>query len=249
MKFSYTADITSMNPPLTMTDSHLSPSLSELLPPALNPQGVGSETFITPPIDGTLVLPQIIDHHLTNTTEHPLFLFEESPGHLRKILWPEAARAVHRTAKLVISLLAPLLLSQADPTAEAPVISILASADTITYFSLIHGALRAGYRPFPISPRNSPAAVAHLLSKTNSKFVFVSHDAAMQDLYAASLKLHDDAASMHTFPMPKFEELYPQHDEAFEPLPLIQHPGLESLAMVLHSSGAYKVRSLQKKTM
>ncbi len=35
--------------------------------------------------------------------------------------------------------------------------------DTITYYTMIMAVMRRGYAIIPISPRNSPAAVAHLI--------------------------------------------------------------------------------------
>lgn len=110
--------------------------------------------------------------------------------------------------------------------------------DTITFFTVIAGIIRAGYTAFPISTRNSPAAVAHLLQKVNVAHVLVGAESALQALIAESLTLVKDQAQPPTSPMLSFSDIYPAEDhELFVPLPPVKH-GADDASYILHSSGS-----------
>lgn len=98
--------------------------------------------------------------------------------------------------------------------------------------------MRAGYQVFPISPRNSPQAVTHLLSKTNVQLLFATKG-PMENLAAGAFEGLDSAQRQTKLvPMPQFEDLYPTTEEKFEPLPPYK-AGLEDYCLILHSSGEY----------
>jgi hypothetical protein len=90
-----------------------------------NTQALDSETFRIPQalVDDTLALPELYDWHAKNSPGHPLFIFEEAPGSIRTIFWPEAVRAIHRAAYLVSSVMA----DNASSSRNTPVIAILAA--------------------------------------------------------------------------------------------------------------------------
>ena len=101
------------------------------------------------------------------------------------------------------------------------------------------GIFRTGYTVFPISPRNSPAAVAHLLRKANVSHVLVGSESSLQGLIASSLELLDGPKDSNPTisVVPSFHEIYKPETEPFEPLA----PGtfrLENPAVILHSSGS-----------
>ena len=102
------------------------------------------------------------------------------------------------------------------------------------------GIIRAGHTVFPISPRNSAPAIAHLLTKTGTQHVFVGSESALQDLAAMSLELMKDSGT--PLPaiqgIPLFETLYPRDlDESYEPLPKFK-PDWNDPAVIMHSSGS-----------
>ncbi|KAJ7191141.1 hypothetical protein GGX14DRAFT_295715, partial [Mycena pura] len=132
-----------------------------------------SPTFKQPPLDGTLLFPQVMDYHAEHSPSHPLFVYADAENERHTISWSRAVRAFHRVAHIV---------RKHVDLASRPAVAILASTDTITYWSVIAGILRAGCRAFPISTRNSEAAVAHLLQSAACVHVFVSADATMQKL-------------------------------------------------------------------
>lgn len=101
------------------------------------------------------------------------------------------------------------------------------------------GIFRTGFTALPISPRNSPAAVAHLLRKANVAHVLVGPENALQGLIASSLALLDGEEDLKPSisVIPAFDQVYRPDSEPFEPL----DPGkfkLENAAVILHSSGS-----------
>lgn len=112
-------------------------------------------------------------------------------------------------------------------------------ADSITYLTTLMGIIRAGYIVFPISSRNSAAAVAHLLSTKNATHILVGEENSMQSLAKAALELMK--SSMTEIPgtsfMPLFHDIYIDEAEViFQPLPHVR-PELDESAIILHSSG------------
>ncbi|KAJ7242075.1 hypothetical protein C8J57DRAFT_1368382 [Mycena rebaudengoi] len=200
--------------------------------PLPTPQGITSPTFKGPPTDGTLLLPEIFDHHAQHSPAHTLFRFVDADGGLQAIPWLDAVHAFHKAARLVKRLVEP-----ADLEAR-PVIGIVAATDQITYFTLIAGILRAGYQVFPVSPRNSDAAIAHLLQSTGCNYVFVSADSAMQKLAgAAATKIVALGGQINLIPVPSFVELYDKSTTG-DFLPPMRKLDLEAPAVILHSSGS-----------
>lgn len=101
------------------------------------------------------------------------------------------------------------------------------------------GICRAGFIAFPVSPRNSATAIAHLLRQTGVSFIFVGGDVPLQNLANASLELlkGSDAPLPMICPLPSFRELYPKHsDPDFEFLPAMIVRWDDPI-IILHSSG------------
>jgi acyl-CoA synthetase (AMP-forming)/AMP-acid ligase II len=104
------------------------------------------------------------------------------------------------------------------------------------------GIIRAGYVAFPISPRNSALGVANLLVKTKCVHMFVSEDLAMKTLAENALEIlrSDPELSkhpkVHKLSLPTFDYLYPEEDDAFEPLSPFKC-SIDTPAFILHSSG------------
>ncbi|KAJ7607406.1 hypothetical protein FB45DRAFT_948237 [Roridomyces roridus] len=177
------------------------------------PQGLSSSTFRQPPLDGTLLIPEIFDHHAEHSPNHPLFCYADSTGTVETITWSRATRAIHKAGQVCLEQVGDV------EAGNRPVIAILAAADQITYFTTIAGILRAGFQAFPISPRNSDVGVAHLLKSTKCSHVFLSEQ------------------KINILPMPTFDDLYAP-SESTSSLPPMQKLGLEEPAVILHSSGS-----------
>lgn len=82
------------------------------------PQAVASMTFIPPPLDGSLSIPQIYDFNYHRNGDHPLFLYDDSDGGVWTIRWRAAVQAIHTAARIVYSL--------PKSQENVPVIAILA---------------------------------------------------------------------------------------------------------------------------
>lgn len=64
------------------------------------PQGLFSTTFEPPPLDGSLLLPEIFDRHAERSPNHPLFRYLDSYGGLNTIPWSRAVQAFHKVAHI-----------------------------------------------------------------------------------------------------------------------------------------------------
>lgn len=106
------------------------------------------------------------------------------------------------------------------------------------------GAMRTGWTIFPISPRNSPPAIANLLSLTKARHFFVSAEATLQDLATASLAVLSGDEPVEKLDMPEFADLYPdaRFDHSFEPIP-VADVDMDAAGLIIHSSGESLVRS------
>lgn len=102
--------------------------------------------------------------------------------------------------------------------------------------------LRANYIVFPISPRNSAAAVAHLISKTNITHILLGHEQAMLDLSFEAVKIlqseYPSTTEPDTSPVPLFQDLYlgPDTSVNIDDIP-ITRTNPDDIMVYLHSSG------------
>ncbi|KAK7466463.1 hypothetical protein VKT23_005184 [Stygiomarasmius scandens] len=186
----------------------------------------GRPTFTRPPRNESLPLTLLLDYQGTKSPDHPLFRYELN-GDIKTIYWKEGTAAIRRAAAIVRE----GVLQEAG---SIPVVAVLAHVDSMTYFATVAGIMRAGYHPFPISSRNSPAAVAHLLQKTNAKHIFVNKGGPMKGLVNAALQ--EPGLSVNVIDMPSFDDLYGS-DKTVE-LPQLEGITQESVAVILHSSGS-----------
>ncbi|KAJ6576444.1 hypothetical protein DFH09DRAFT_1149378 [Mycena vulgaris] len=197
------------------------------------PPGSSSESlaFKQPPLDGSLLLPQIIDNHANDNPTYPLFRYIDLDGALNTIPWSRAIPAFQKAAQFVREQVAEANLE------ERPVIAILGSIDQITYFSLIAGVMRAGYQVFPVSPRNSELAVSHLLQATNCSHVIVSADAtAQKQAECAVAAITTQGGILKVIPTPSFEELFSA--SVVPEVPPVRNLQSGETGLILHSSGS-----------
>lgn len=113
--------------------------------------------------------------------------------------------------------------------------------------------LRANYVPFPISPRNSPSAVAHLVSKGRVSHLLIGHEPAMVELAKDALRiLKEEYPPMVVAPdvtyLPLFQDLFLPVSESSgmtpEALPYEYH-GPDVIACMMHSSGTLRISLLR----
>ncbi|KAJ6600353.1 hypothetical protein DFH09DRAFT_1020958 [Mycena vulgaris] len=190
-----------------------------------------SQTFARPPLNGSVLLPEIISKHAEDSPTHPLFRYLDIDGTLVTISWTEAVRGFHKAAEFVRKKV------DAADSETRPVVAILASIDQITYFSLIAGVLSAGYQVFPISPRNSELAVLHLLQSTECAHILVSSDSTIQNQVAgAAAAITAQGGRLNVIASPSFEDLFrPSTNSNFKP---VRKARLDEIAVIMHSSGS-----------
>ncbi|KAJ7769931.1 hypothetical protein B0H16DRAFT_1516867 [Mycena metata] len=210
-----------------------------LLPRPPQTQALRSETFSPPPLDGTLTIAQIYDWHFRHTPSHPLFLYARQDGSSRTIYWPEAVQAIYVGTRI--------LRDRFDWTAgttSMPVVAILSSSDVIPYFTVLMSCLRANYVPFPVSPRNSPSAVAHLIFQAGVSHLLVGLEAALLDFAKRAIDILQESHPGFRAPdmsyVPLFDELFlsvPDDRFSAEALPF-EYMGPDATACIVHSSGS-----------
>ncbi|KAK6984778.1 acetyl-CoA synthetase-like protein [Favolaschia claudopus] len=210
-----------------------------VVPKVARNQALSCTTFKPPPLDGTLSVPQMCDWHYQNSPDHALFCFSRADGSAQTIYWPEAVHAIWVGAKILRD-----RFNWVPGAAKTPVIAILATSDTISYFTMINSCFRANYTVFPISPRNSPAAVAHLLDKVGVKRLLIGQEPSMQDLLAGALNIlrekYPETQPPNISQLPLFEDLFlPENERILVPESVpYEYMGPDSTLLIVHSSGS-----------
>ncbi|PCH42369.1 acetyl-CoA synthetase-like protein [Wolfiporia cocos MD-104 SS10] len=128
---------------------------------------------------------------------------------------------------------------------DTSVVAVLAQSDAIPYATTVLGVMRASYAAFPISVRNSPAAVAHLLYQAGVRHVLVGQEQSSWDLARDALDIlriqHPSAGVPTLSTLPVFEELYFQpsdNSSATNASIDFEYKGPDSPVLILHSSGS-----------
>ena len=57
-----------------------------------------TKQFLPPPLDGSLVITEIVDWHSRENACHPLFRYRNDHGVLTHITWGQAVSAIYRVA-------------------------------------------------------------------------------------------------------------------------------------------------------
>ncbi|KAF8635353.1 hypothetical protein AX17_003937, partial [Amanita inopinata Kibby_2008] len=201
--------------------------------PVPDTQALTSKTFRIPPLDGSMMLPEMLDWHLEKSPNHRLIVYPTDHGS-RTITWREGVKAIHRGVRILRHRFSW------KPEDDA-LVAILASADNVPYFFNNMAVIRAGYTLFTISSRNSPAAVAHLITKVGVKYVLVGREPAMANLVTETSKVLKSEYSSFPEPefssLPTFEELFADDPTELEPPPFGRVKP-DDLVLYCHSSGS-----------
>ncbi|KAF9052532.1 hypothetical protein BDP27DRAFT_1433871 [Rhodocollybia butyracea] len=184
------------------------------------------------------------------------FQYETSDGSVN-IPFADLAAAIHQATKYV-ALLKP---SRIQDTPKHSPVAILANTglnlsnlesslllidkhtDIPTYFSVVLGLMSAKIPCFPISTRNSPPAIAHLLRSVGVTRILVGNGADTHSLVEQSLRelqLLSTNSLLHIFDMPTYEELFIHNREDFCTSSCVQVDTYNSRTPVIyvHSSGS-----------
>ncbi|SJL10486.1 uncharacterized protein ARMOST_13872 [Armillaria ostoyae] len=187
-----------------------------------------------PPLDGSLTVPEIYDFHYDNNSNHAVFAYGNPEGDgITFVPYSKVIPAAHRAGWLIAN--AANFDLQQD-RAVRPLVAVLAASDTITFFTTFLGMFRAGIPFLALSPRNSPAALAHLLRTTKPTHLFISADASLLELAKDSFKLLEGGHVPVIASMPSYEDLYIK-DGSFIRLPPRERD-MNARTVVAHSSGS-----------
>ncbi|SJL14868.1 uncharacterized protein ARMOST_18343 [Armillaria ostoyae] len=197
---------------------------------------VTSLTFKPPPLDGSLTFPELFDYNAIHSPKHPLFRYDDPDnGGFRTILWEEGVAAFHTAGHYFKKYV----------HGDAVTVGIFANTNSITYFTVLASLMRLGFIPFPISTRNSVAAIVHLIKSTGARHLIVSQDESLQntaDIVCRQFWEADVNDKITTIPMPHFGDLFSGKPGSYEPLPPVR-PDWSQTALIIHSSGSTRFPS------
>ncbi|KAK2461112.1 hypothetical protein APHAL10511_006891 [Amanita phalloides] len=188
-----------------------------------------------PPLDGSLFFPDMVNFHMERNPTFPAFVYanENVTDALTEISFLEFGRAAHRIAHV---------LRPSRQGRDGEVVMIIANTDTILYHAVTTGLSIAGWVPFPTSPRNSAAAVVHLMKKANSSRI-VTLDHAHKALIDG-VRRESQGTQLTIFEVPTLRYAFPKLGQEiaadpFIPFPSpLKRPDSDSPAIYIHSSGS-----------
>ncbi|CAK5265509.1 unnamed protein product [Mycena citricolor] len=195
------------------------------------------------PLDRSLIFPQILDLNLDDPNNDIAFSFAKEDRELGVVQTDitrfEFTRAVHRTAHLIST------ENTRGGGGGGRFVAMVALADVLIYQTIVVGCIRAGLVPFPISHRNSPAAIVHLLKSTGCHRVLTTR-ASLGNLVdvISELAAQELSYELSVEEIPLLGELYPHlgresaADEFTSYLVSDLTPRMTDIALCLHSSGS-----------
>ncbi|KAE9406898.1 acetyl-CoA synthetase-like protein [Gymnopus androsaceus JB14] len=182
-----------------------------------------------------LNLPDLLDFNLKHNPDFPVYVYAD-PGSdtTTEIRMLEYARAAHRIGKAI-----------RRDSQPGDVIAIVANIDAIVYSALIVGIMKAGLVPFPISPRNSSAALLHLIRKSSTHRIIMTQTTlqGVVDGLKAELEMSDPSYMLSIEEAPALHDAYPflgkeTAEDPFTPISPALSPKDLDKGIYLHSSGS-----------
>ncbi|KAF9238227.1 acetyl-CoA synthetase-like protein [Melanogaster broomeanus] len=187
-----------------------------------------------PPLDGSLLFSDLINFHMQKNPTFPIFIYadDQAPNGTTEITFLEFGRAAHRIAHV---------LRPAHQGEVGQVVMLIANTDTILYHAALAGMSLAGLVPFLVSPRNSAAAVADMMKKTNCSRIVTLHHAHrnLMESIQEEISVHDlifDELPTLPYAFPKLG--HEVESDPFDPYPPVPRPDLDKPAIYVHSSGS-----------
>ncbi|KAG1835273.1 putative aminoadipate reductase [Suillus variegatus] len=192
-----------------------------------------------PPLDGSLSLPELVEFNAQNNSDVTFFVYEKPDRNdLVSISHSDFHRACHRAAHAI----------RPDCTgADKEVVALIGISDTLLYQTIFMGIIFAGLIPFPMSPRNSAAAVTNMMQKTRCcRLITTQHSlASLIDGVKAGFVSHDTQTSqLQIDEIPALKHLYPALAGGTPDENIVPHSSLglpwskHEVLFYLHSSGS-----------
>ncbi|KAG1905243.1 putative aminoadipate reductase [Suillus fuscotomentosus] len=191
-----------------------------------------------PPLDGSLSLPELVEFNAQNNSDVIFFVYEKPDSNdLVSISNSDFHRACHRAAQAIRPDCAGV---------DKEVVALIGISDTLLYQTIFMGIIFAGLIPFPMSPRNSAAAVTNMMQKTRCcRLITTQHSlASLIDGVKAGFVSHDTQTSpLQIDEIPALKHLYPAlaggtPDENIIPHSLGLPWSKYEVLFYLHSSGS-----------
>ncbi|KAF7321145.1 General substrate transporter [Mycena chlorophos] len=170
--------------------------------------------------------------------EAPFYVFAGPEGSedIVTITHLEFTRAAHRAARIF----RPRHDSEGE---DGQVVAVIALSDSVLYQAVVAGLIAANMVPFPISPRNSPAAVVNLLRKTSCHRLLTTRITLDPLLRQVADELGPEYG-LAVEEIPSLAQIFPNlgkesAEAAFEEYPLTaRRPAPGDVCLYLHSSGS-----------
>ncbi|EKM57056.1 uncharacterized protein PHACADRAFT_208208 [Phanerochaete carnosa HHB-10118-sp] len=189
-----------------------------------------------PPLDGLIpVLPGFADFHAEHNADKPWVLWPSQEGSKPgSISFLQFANATHRIAHM-------LRPNRGGP--EGEVVAILINCDSVLYLALIVGLVRAGFVPFPMSPRNGIPAILNMLEITSCHRI-ISQPEFAPLVSAVKTQLGEKQYGLGVDSLPGLLEIFPDLNKNGRVAPCTPYPraskphDMEDIVLYLHSSGS-----------
>jgi acyl-CoA synthetase (AMP-forming)/AMP-acid ligase II len=195
------------------------------------------ESRVFPPVDGSVTLPEAIDFHAKHNPTHPLYVFsEDGKPDVTTVTNLEFGRATDRVSHHVRP-------GRAGP--DNQVIALVAHSDTLLYQALTLGIIRAGFIPYPMSPRNTAAATIKLMKDSSAHRLLTTRETLQPFVNEIMSELSKEKTpyEISIEEAPAFGQIFPKlgnekSEDPFEEYPKGSRPPLDDTMLYLHSSGS-----------
>ncbi|KAG0691850.1 putative aminoadipate reductase [Suillus ampliporus] len=192
-----------------------------------------------PPLDGSLFLPQLLEFNAQHNSDVTFFVYDKPESNeLVSISHLDFYQACHRAAQEI---------RPGRAGVDKEIVAVIGNADTLLYQTVFMGIIFAGLLPFPMSPRNSAAAVINMMQKTNCHRLITTRQSLgtlIDGIKADFVSQDTETSRLQLDEFPALKDLYPalvrgSPNEAFltYPPPASRSSGNDIL-FYLHSSGS-----------
>ncbi|KAF8547028.1 acetyl-CoA synthetase-like protein, partial [Imleria badia] len=191
---------------------------------------------VLPPFDYSLPFHELFSFRIQNNPTLPMFVYADdkaSDHHTTEITFLEFGRAAHRIAHA---------LRPERGGDEGQVVMLIANCDTIFFQAVVAGMFIAGLVPFLVSYRNSAAAVADMMKKTNCSRILTLHHA--HNALIENIRAEVPDRELVVNELPTLSYAFPKLGSEAAADPVVPYPGpasrpdLDSPAIYFHSSGS-----------
>ncbi|KDR79170.1 hypothetical protein GALMADRAFT_1363110 [Galerina marginata CBS 339.88] len=190
---------------------------------------------VFPQADGSVTLPETVDFHRKHNPYSSLYIFsEDGKPDVTNVTQLEFGRAADRVAHH---------LRPARNGPDGQVVAFVALSDTLLYQAVTIGIMRAGMIPYPMSPRNTAAAIIKLMRDTASHRLLTTRETLRPLIDEIASVLAAENYTLSVEEVPPLAEIFPKLgneklEDPFEPYPTAPRPPLDDTMLYLHSSGS-----------